>query len=154
MEHLWSRAGANGCCLWQIRRQRNGKECDEGGPPAESCSARPRETKGGPTQCCTRDWISAASVSTSACSNQQGEKAEVGAAPSDADGLRGLAARIGRFREPVVAASESMNGARFVHDQLELAGWRVETADAVKAKGLAPLACKTDRIDAWVLAEL
>jgi hypothetical protein len=27
-------------------------------------------------------------------------------------------------------------------------------ADAQKVKGLAPLACKTDRIDAWVLAEL
>src|SRR5713226_6344371 len=43
---------------------------------------------------------------------------------------------------------------RFVHDQLELAGWDVRIADAVKVKGLAPLACKTDRIDAWVLAEL
>ena len=52
------------------------------------------------------------------------------------------------------AAIESMNGARFVHDQLERAGWEVEIADAVKVKGLAPLACKTDRIDAWVLAEL
>jgi transposase len=30
----------------------------------------------------------------------------------------------------------------------------VEIADAAKAKGLAPLACKTDRIDVWVLAEL
>jgi transposase len=30
----------------------------------------------------------------------------------------------------------------------------VEIADAQKVKGLAPLACKTDRIDAWVLAEL
>src|SRR5229473_6009002 len=86
--------------------------------------------------------------------DQLGEKVEVGAAPPDADGLRGLAARIGRFGEPVFAAIESMNGARFVHDQLELAGWRVEIADAVKVKGLAPLACKTDRIDAWVLAEL
>jgi transposase len=47
-----------------------------------------------------------------------------------------------------------MNGARFVHDQLELGGWEVEIADAAKVKGLAPLACKTDRIDAWVLAEL
>jgi transposase len=47
-----------------------------------------------------------------------------------------------------------MNGARFVHDRLELAGWQVEIADAHKVKGLAPLACKTDRIDAWVLAEL
>ena len=47
-----------------------------------------------------------------------------------------------------------MNGARFVHDQLEVAGWQVEIADAQKVKGLAPLACKTDKIDAWVLAEL
>jgi transposase len=51
----------------------------------------------------------------------------------------------------VRAAIESMNGARFVHDQLELAGWQVAIADAQKVKGLAPLACKTDRIDAWVL---
>jgi transposase len=47
-----------------------------------------------------------------------------------------------------------MNGARFVHDQLELSGWQVAIADAQKVKGLAPLAGKTDRIDAWVLAEL
>jgi transposase len=33
-------------------------------------------------------------------------------------------------------------------------GWQVEIADAVKVKGFAPLACKTDKIDAWVLAEL
>ena len=52
------------------------------------------------------------------------------------------------------AAIESMNGARFVHDSLELLGWEVEIADAQKVKGLAPLACKTDKIDAWVLAEL
>jgi hypothetical protein len=47
-----------------------------------------------------------------------------------------------------------MNGSRYVHDTLELAGWDVEICDAQKVKGLAPLACKTDRIDAWVLAEL
>src|SRR6266852_418316 len=86
--------------------------------------------------------------------DERGERVETGAAPPDADGLRGLAGRVGRFGEPVRAAIESMNGARFVHDQLELAGWQVEIADAVKVKGLAPLACKTDRIDAWVLAEL
>jgi transposase len=79
---------------------------------------------------------------------------DVGAAPPDADGLRALAARLGRFGLPIRAAIESMNGARFVHDQLELQSWEVEIADAVKVKGLAPLACKTDRIDAWVLAEL
>jgi transposase len=83
-----------------------------------------------------------------------GETIEVGAAPPDADGLRGLAERVGRHGHPVRAAIESMNGARFVRDQLELQGWEVQIADALRVKGLAPLACKTDRIDAWVLAEL
>jgi transposase len=46
-----------------------------------------------------------------------------------------------------------MNGARFVRDRLELAGWQVEIADAQKVKVLAPLACKNDRIDAWVFAD-
>ena len=86
--------------------------------------------------------------------DERGETVEVGAAPPDADGLRSLASRLGRHRQPLRAAIESMTGARFVHDQLELSGWEVEIADAVKVKGLAPLACKTDRIDAWVLAEL
>lgn len=78
---------------------------------------------------------------------------ETTAAP-DVDGLRVLAERVACYELPVRAAIESMNGARFVHDQLEFAGWDVEIADALKVKGLAPLACKTDRIDAWVLAEL
>jgi hypothetical protein len=54
----------------------------------------------------------------------------------------------------VLAVIKSMNGARSVHDTLEGYGWSVEVADARKVKGLGPLACKTDRIDAWVLAEL
>src|SRR4029450_10001657 len=83
----------------------------------------------------------------------QGATVEVGAAPPDADGLHSRRARLARPGEPIRAAIESMNGARFVHDRLELAGWQVEIADAQKVKGLAPLACKTDRIDAWVLAE-
>jgi transposase len=86
--------------------------------------------------------------------DERGETVEVGTAPPDRDGLYGLATRIARHGQAVQAAIESMTGARFVHDQLELAGWEVEIADAAKAKGLAPLACKTDRIDAWVLAEL
>jgi transposase len=49
---------------------------------------------------------------------------------------------------------ESMTGARFVHDRLEELGWDVLIADAAKVKGLAPLACKTDKIDARVLAVL
>ena len=47
-----------------------------------------------------------------------------------------------------------MTGARFVRDTLEALGWEVLVADAQKVKGLAPLACKTDRIDAQVLAVL
>jgi transposase len=86
--------------------------------------------------------------------DELGQTLELGAAPPDADGLRALARRSSVHAAPVRAAIESMNGARFVHDQLELHGWDVEIADALKVKGLAPLACKTDRIDAWVLAEL
>jgi len=55
---------------------------------------------------------------------------------------------------PVRGVIESMNGARFVHDRLEEHGWEVLIADAQKVKGLAPLACKTDKIDARVLAAL
>src|ERR687888_2235189 len=84
----------------------------------------------------------------------EGATVDVGAAPPDADGLRLVSQRFERHGAPIRAAIESMNGARFVHDRLELAGWQVEIADAQKVKGLAPLACKTDRIDAWVLAEL
>jgi transposase len=86
--------------------------------------------------------------------DERGEPVQVTTAPPDADGLRGLVRQTAELGGPVVAAIESMNGARFVHDQLELGGWEVAIADAQKVKGLAPLACKTDRIDAWVLAEL
>jgi transposase len=47
-----------------------------------------------------------------------------------------------------------MTGARIVHDTLEQEGWDVEIVDAQKVKGLAPLACKTDKIDSQVLATL
>ncbi len=84
-----------------------------------------------------------------------GERVGEGACPPDRDGLahlvhRSIASTVSRCS----AAIESMTGARFVHDQLELAGWDVRIADAQRAKGIAPLACKTDRIDASVLAEL
>ena len=86
--------------------------------------------------------------------DERGERVAVTAAPPDGDGLRGLADRLAGRGEPIYAALESMNGARFVHDELERCGWRVDLADAQKVKGLAPLAAKTDRIDAYVLAEL
>jgi len=69
-----------------------------------------------------------------------GATVDVGASPPDADGLRSLSERLARHGEPIRAAIESMNGARFVHDRLEFAGWQVEIADAQKVKGLAPLA--------------
>jgi transposase len=66
----------------------------------------------------------------------EGARVDIGAAPPVADGLRGLSQRLERHREPIRAAIESMNGARFVHDRLELVGWQVEIADAQKVKGL------------------
>ena len=89
------------------------------------------------------DWLALA---------RDGEFAANGAVTPDRDRLAKLGRRLGDA--PVLAVIESMSGARFVHDQLELAGWDVRIADAQKARGLAPLACKTDRIDCWVLAEL
>jgi hypothetical protein len=53
-----------------------------------------------------------------------------------------------------VRVVESMTGARLVHDTLEQEGWEVEIADAQKVKGIAPLACKTDKIDSLVQATL
>jgi transposase len=75
------------------------------------------------------------------------------AAPPDADGLRHLVERVGP-QGHIRGVIESMTGARFVRDTLEALGWEVLVADAQKVKGLAPLACKTDRIDAQVLAML
>lgn len=83
-----------------------------------------------------------------------GERVEVLAVAPDRDALVTLTRRLARHGQEVTAVIESMTGARFVHDQLELLGWDVEIADAVKVKGLAPLAAKTDKIDARVLAEL
>src|SRR5215207_9754809 len=77
------------------------------------------------------------------------------AIPPDVDSLRRLARRIDEVhREPVCAVVESMTGARLIHDTLEREGWAVEIADAQKVKGLAPLACKTDKTDSLVLATL
>jgi transposase len=85
---------------------------------------------------------------------EEGEIVEESAWPPDADGLGKMVRHLHKSKQPVAAVIESMNGARFVHDTLELAGWAVEIADAQRVKGIAPLACKTDRIDARVLAEL
>jgi len=85
----------------------------------------------------------------------EGEHLDQLVVPPDVDSLRTLTRRIDEVHgEPVRAVVESMTGARIVHDTLEQEGWEVEIADAQKVKGLAPLACKTDRIDSLVLATL
>jgi transposase len=71
--------------------------------------------------------------------------------PADEDGLARLVARLG---SDVRACVEMMSGAAWVRERLEAAGWNVEIADARKVKALAPLAAKTDKVDARVLAEL
>ncbi|MEN3313423.1 MAG: transposase, partial [Actinomycetota bacterium] len=73
------------------------------------------------------------------------------AAPADADGLRGLSRR----RRAAGARRDRVDERRAVRAR-HARGGRLggAVADAKKVKGLAPPACKTDRIDARVLAEL
>src|SRR4051794_41900696 len=47
-----------------------------------------------------------------------------------------------------------MSGAIWVRDTLVTAGWEVQIAHARKVRDVAPLASKTDKVDARVLAEL
>src|SRR5947208_13041431 len=56
----------------------------------------------------------------------------------------GLARLVLELGEDVVAVIESMTGARFIHDQLELDVWDVRVVDAQRATALSGLACKTD----------
>ena len=80
-----------------------------------------------------------------------GEVRGEGFTPADEDGLARLVLQLGT---DVKACVEMMSGAVWVRDRLRSAGWQVEVADARRVKGIAPLACKTDRVDARVLAEL
>jgi transposase len=87
--------------------------------------------------------------------SDQGQHIDQLVVPPDVDSLRTLARRIDEVHtERVCAVVESMTGARLVHDTLEAEGWAVEIADAQRVKGLAPLACKTDKTDSLVLATL
>ena len=64
--------------------------------------------------------------------NEAGEILEASAFPPDRASLRHLVTHVrDRFGdEPVLAVIKSMNGARYVHDTLELLGWSLEIADA------------------------
>ena len=81
----------------------------------------------------------------------EGELVEQFRSPADRDGLYGLTRRVAVYGEPVRGVVESMNGARFVDDELVRYGWEVLVCDAQRVKGLAPLACKTDK-SAWTVA--
>lgn len=85
------------------------------------------------------------------CVSRGGEIANEDKIPADRDGLAKLVNELGT---DVKACIEMMSGAAWVYDQLSSAGWDVEVADARKVKAIAPLACKTDKVDARVLAEL
>jgi transposase len=82
--------------------------------------------------------------------SESGELSE-GTVSADADGLARLVAQLG---PDVRGCIEMMSGAAWVRDQLGACGWTIEIAEARKVKAIAPLACKTDRVDARVLAEL
>ena len=71
---------------------------------------------------------------------------------ADEGGLARLALQVDDSQ--VRGCIEMMSGAVWVRDQLALAGWEITLADARKVKAIAPLACKTDRVDARVLADL
>src|SRR5438128_3924127 len=75
--------------------------------------------------------------------DREGERVAIGAVPPDRDGLAGLTQRLGDT--PVLAVIESMNGARFVHDQLELAGWEVRIADGSRRAGSRRLPARPTR---------
>ncbi len=80
-----------------------------------------------------------------------GEIAGDGRIAADRDGLARLVLELG---DEVKACLEMMSGALWVRDELVACGWRVEVADARKVKTVAPLAAKTDKVDARLLAEL
>ena len=86
------------------------------------------------------------------CALDKGGRIEgEGLIPADENGLARLVLELGT---EVRACVETMSGAVWVKDQLELAGWSVAVAHAGKVRDIAPLACKTDKVDARVLAEL
>jgi len=70
--------------------------------------------------------------------DDDGATVDVGSAPPDADGLHGLTRRLAPFIDSIRAAIESMNGARFVHDRLELAGWQVLRTSACPVAANVP----------------
>ncbi|HEY9379415.1 MAG TPA: transposase, partial [Jiangellaceae bacterium] len=83
--------------------------------------------------------------------SESGATVDEGVVAADEDGLARLVLRLG---VDVRACVEMMSGAVWVRDRLAAAGWEVQVAHARKVRDVAPLACKTDKVDAHVLANL
>jgi transposase len=83
--------------------------------------------------------------------SEHGRIQSEGMIAADEGGLARLVLELGT---DVKGCVESMSGAVWVKDQLESAGWSMKVAHARKVRDVAPLACKTDKVDARVLAEL
>jgi transposase len=83
--------------------------------------------------------------------SEGGEIAAEGLIPANEDGLGRLVMELGSEASGCV---EMMSGAVWVKDRLQAAGWQMKVAHARKVRDVAPLACKTDKVDARVLAEL
>ena len=111
----------------------------------------------------------AVAVARRSCPRRPRSTPRASGSPASSTTETGVAGRVGRGTDrPGVAAPgwpvrdgragagviESMNGARFVSDTLELAGWEVAIADAVKVKDSRRWRARSDRIDAFVPAEL
>jgi Transposase len=78
-----------------------------------------------------------------------GELAGEGRVAADRDGLARLVLELG---DEVTARLEMTSGAAWERDELVACGRQVEVADARKVKTVAPLAAKTDKVDARLLA--
>ena len=139
-----------------FQRPPSALDCHEEGPPlGDTLRLSPRsELKGGPTSCYSARIGSRRREGQRLLLSETGEHLDQLAAPPDADSLRRLA-------RPKWAGPPP---ARVRHNQVDDrrpdgprhgggGGVAVEFADAQKVKVLAPLACKTDKIDSQVLAK-
>src|SRR5262249_33507405 len=129
-------------------------DCHEGGGPVTSglprrMSARTRAIPGRRPTCSISvfDW---GTRKAAWCAiDEHGDVAE-GATSADEDGLARLVYTLG---PDVRGCVEMMSGAVWVRDRLAASGWAIQIAEPRKVEALAPLAWKTDRVDARGLAE-
>ena len=124
-------------------------------PIGDNVGLSKQPAPGGPTGCCTPDWTCRARGSTCTCCDEDG-------GPSTGDrglarhGRAALACSTGRLRPEPVRRVDRVDERRPLRPrQPRVRGLgRRDRRCRRRSKGLAPLAAKTDKIDARVLAEL